>query len=414
MFEIFKFEIYKIVKSKLFVISLFIVFVTIFVLIAGSLSSVSSYDNSGNAINGYNAIEYEKKFTEKNSGKITPQKIAEVIDTYNLIANNSENLNEYNTIKDSVYISELYQYRKIISFIAVVYTSPGLQPDYNVIKELSYDDGLIFYNLRNEQIQAVLDMDYSYGNYSAEEKAAIIKYNENVTEPFDFTYALGWENLLTYAFPFYVILTFIACVNISSVFSNEFQNGTVDVILSSKHGRNKVFYAKIISALLLSTLVFAMFTVVYFFAFVAVYGFEGSSVSIQTLSLLSVYNLTLGETFVAIVGISYVTFILVIFFTLTISAICKNNFTSVLLSLALFFIPMFFNYSKSSKLFNYVVDLFPIKALNTFEMFKQYKLYGLAGAYIRQPYFMIILMLILSAISFAATKSIYSRCKVNS
>ncbi len=256
-------------------------------------------------------------------------------------------------------------------------------------------------------------MDYSYGNYSAAEKAAIIKYNENVTEPFDFTYALGWENLLTYAFLFYVILTFITFVNISPVFSNEFQNGTVDVILSSKHGRNKVFYAKIISALLLSTLVFAMFTAVYFLAFAAVYGFEGSDVSIQTLNLLSVYDLTLGETFAAIVGISYVAFILVIFFTLTISAICKNNFTSVLLSLALFFIPIFFNYSKSSKLFNYIVDLFPIKALNAFEMFKQYKLYGLAGAYIRQPYFVIIFMLVLSAISFAATKNIYSRCKVN-
>ncbi len=57
MFEIFKFEIYKIVKSKLFVISLLIVFATIFVLIAGSLSSVSSYDKNGNAINGYSAIE---------------------------------------------------------------------------------------------------------------------------------------------------------------------------------------------------------------------------------------------------------------------------------------------------------------------------------------------------------------------
>lgn len=129
---------------------------------------------------------------------------------------------------------------------------------------------------------------------------------------------------------------------------------------------------------------------------------------IQILYLLSIYELTLGEAFFEAVLISYTAFIFVIFFTIMISILCRNNFISVLLSLSLFFIPAFLNYSKSSKLFNYAIDLFPIKALNAFEMFKQYKLYGFSDMLIRQPYFIMALMPVLSIILITAAKNIYS------
>ena len=220
---------------------------------------------------------------------------------------------------------------------------------------------------------------------------------------------MGWESLIEYVFPFFVILTFAALINVSSVFSNEFQRGTAQVILSSKHGRSKIFTAKIISAFLVSTIMFAVFVGIYVLTFAAVYSLEGSGASIQSLILLSVYDLTLEEAFFTVVLIAYAAYIFVIFFTLTISVICKSNFTSVLLALALYFIPIFLNYSKSSKLFNYIVDLFPIKALNAFEMFKQYKLYGFSETLVRQPYFVMALMPILAVILTAAAKSIYSR-----
>lgn len=409
MLNILKFELYKIVKRKLFLFSPIIILGTIITLLSATLSSVYSYDENGNYVYGYKAIKYEKACAEKISGEFTPEKVADVIELYNTIASDTDNLDEYGTIKDSVYNSELYPYRKIISCVWVTYTQTGLQPDYNIIKTLTYDDGLDFYNRRDKQIIDTLNMDYSYGNYSDEEKNVILKFNENVSEPYVLGYTLGWESLIEYAFPFFVILTFVALINVSSVFSNEFQRGTAQVILSSKHGRSKIFTAKIISAFLISTVMFAVFVGIYVLTFAAVYSLEGSGASIQSLILLSVYDLTLGEAFLTAVIIAYAAFIFVIFLTLTISVICKSNFTSVLLALALYFIPIFFNYSKSSKLFNYIVDLFPIKALNAFEMFKQYKLYGFSETLVRQPYFVMALMPILAVILTAAAKSIYSR-----
>lgn len=408
MINILKFELYKIVKRKLFLFSSLLILGTIILLLMATLSSVSSYDKNGIYVNGYKAIKYEKAYAEKISGELTSEKIADVIELYNTIAGNSDNLTEYGTIKESVYISELYPYRKIVSCISAAYTHTGLQPDYNIIKALTYDDGLDFYSRRDKQIIDTLNMDYSYGNYSDTEKNVVLKFNENVSEPYVMGYTLGWENLIEYAFPFFVILTFAALMNVSSVFSNEFQRGTAQVILSSKHGRSKIFTAKIISAFLISTVMFAVFIGIYVLIFAVVYGLEGSRSSIQSLNLLSVYDLTLGEAFFTAVLISYAAFIFVIFFTLTISVMCKSNFTSVLLALAFYFIPIFLNYSKSSKLFNYIVDLFPIKALNAFEMFKQYKLYGFSETLIRQPYFVMALMPILSVITIAAAKNIYS------
>lgn len=409
MLNILKFELYKTVKRKLFLFSPIIILGTAVILLAASLSSAYSYDENGNEVRGYKVVRYEKEYAEKISGELTAEKIADVIELYNTIAGKSDNLTEYGTIKESVYISELYPYRRLVSYIAAVYTHTGLQPDYNVIKTLTYEDGLDFYGRRNKQISDTLNMDYSYGNYSDAEKNVILKFNGNVSEPYIWGYTLGWESLIEYAFPFFVILTFTVLINVSPVFSNEFRRGTAQVILSSKHGRSKIFTAKIISAFFISTLMFAVFTGIYVLTFAAVYGLEGSGASIQSLNLLSVYDLTLGEAFFTAVLISYAAFIFVIFFTLTISVMCKSNFTSVLLALALYFMPIFLNYSKSSKLFNYIADLFPIKALNAFEMFKQYKLYGFSDILIRQPYFVMLLMPILSVIFTAAAKRIYLR-----
>ncbi|MDE7289164.1 MAG: ABC transporter permease subunit, partial [Oscillospiraceae bacterium] len=409
MLDILKFELYKIVKRKLFLFSPIIILGTIITLLTGTLSSAYSYDENGNHVFGYKAIKYEKAYAEKVSGELTPEKVADAIELYNKIANNPDNLTEYGTFKESAYILELYPYQKIIRCVAVAYTQNGFQPDYRMIETLTYDDGLDFYNRRDKQIIDTLNMDYSYGNYSDAEKNIILKFNGNVSEPYVLGYTLGWESLIQYSFAFFVILTFVALINVSSVFSNEFQRGTAQVILSSKHGRSKIFTAKIISAFLISTLMFVVFVGIYVLTYAAVYGLDGSGASIQSLNLLSVYDFTLGEAFFTAVIIAYAAFIFVIFFTLTISVICKSNFTSVLLALALYFIPIFLNYSKSSKLFNYIVDLFPIKALNAFEMFKQYKLYGFSETLVRQPYFLMALMPILTVILTVAAKNIYSR-----
>lgn len=408
MLDIFKFELYKITKRRLFIFSPVIIIGAVTALLAASLSSAYSYDEKGNEVRGIAAVGYEREYAEKVSGELTPEKISEAAALYNDISADPDNLNEYGIIKDSVYIKNIYPYRRLISYMGQIYTPVGLPPDHSIIKTLTYKDCREFYIRRTEQIMGTLDMDYSYGNYSAAEKGAVMALNSEISEPYILSYAPGWEGIAENYFPFFVILTFVVFVNVSSVFSNEFQCGAAQIILSSKYGRTKIFTAKFMAAFLLSTLMFAAFTAIYILAFAACYGLEGGGADIQMLYLFSVYDLTLGEAFFEAALISYSAFIFVIFFTMMISVLCRNNFISVLLALSLFFMPAFLNYSKSSRLFNFIVDLFPVKALNTFEMFRHYKLYGFSDMLIRQPYFILALMPVLSVILIAAAKNIYS------
>ncbi len=53
-----------------------------------------------------------------------------------------------------------------------------------------------------------------------------------------------------------------------------------------------------------------------------------------------------------------------------------------------------------------------IKAINTFDMFRQYKIYGFSETFVRQPYFIMSLMPILSVVLIIAGKRIYSRLKL--
>lgn len=229
MLNILKFELYKIVKRKLFLFSPIIIIGTILTLLMASLSSTYSYDENGNEVRGCTAVRYEREYSEKASGELTAERLAEMIGLYNDISGEPDNLNEYGVIKDSVYITNIYPYRRLVSYIAAIYTHTGLQPDYSIIKTLTYEDGLDFYSRRNKQLIGTLNMDYSYGNYSDAEKIAIMDFNDEISEPYTLNYALGWESMIENIFPFFVILTFVAFVNVSSVFSNEFQCGAAQI-----------------------------------------------------------------------------------------------------------------------------------------------------------------------------------------
>ena len=225
MLDIFKFELYKITKRRLFIFSPVIIIGAVTALLAASLSPAYSYDEKGNEVRGIAAVGYEREYAEKVSGELTPEKISEAAALYNDISADPDNLNEYGIIKDSVYIKNIYPYRRLISYMGQIYTPVGLPPDHSIIKTLTYKDCREFYIRRTEQIMGTLDMDYSYGNYSAAEKGAVMALNSEISEPYILSYAPGWEGIAENYFPFFVILTFVVFVNVSSVFSNEFQCG---------------------------------------------------------------------------------------------------------------------------------------------------------------------------------------------
>lgn len=76
-----------------------------------------------------------------------------------------------------------------------------------------------------------------------------------VDTPFEYGYALGWSNFGS-ASEMLIVCIIGICIAIAPVFAEEYRTGTASIILSTRYGKNKVITAKIISALLFSTIIF--------------------------------------------------------------------------------------------------------------------------------------------------------------
>ena len=96
-----------------------------------------------------------------------------------------------------------------------------------------------FYQDRHAQVQSIVDMDYTTGNYTQAEKDTILKLDAKVSDPITYDYSDGWKTLLTRDFPtVFLLIALVVCIIISPVFAYEYQTGADAVVLSSKYGRS--------------------------------------------------------------------------------------------------------------------------------------------------------------------------------
>lgn len=414
MKELVRLEFQKILKSKLSIISILALAVVIIFMIAAALSSVSSYSESGESIRGFEAIKREQVLQKEVEGPVTPESIADVIALYQKIGSDPANLNDHNSIRDDVYINNLYKYQFYFNAIATVYAPSGETVDYAVIDSLTYEDGLNFYNVRSDKIKGILDMDYTYGNYSEAEKARIMAMDSELNTPFTYSYKTGWQNILQNMFMFFVAVSFVMCICVAPTFSNEFQTGAASIILSSRNGKTKVFYAKIIAGMLFSTLLFFTALLVFTSAFLVIFGAGGYSSNFQVLSFTSVYNITILEGYLIAALVAYLAFMAIVALTLLVSVAFKNNFAVIILAATMLFVPLFIPNSRTIRFFNYAINLLPSKALNGFDtLCSSFSLYGFGKILVPQPFVMVVFSAIVITLALAVSKEIYKRLQVH-
>ena len=117
-----------------------------------------------------------------------------------------------------------------------------------------------FYQERHAQVQSILDMDYTTGNYTQTEKDTIMKLDAEVSSPITYDYSDGWKTLLIRDFQtVFLLIALVVCIIISPVFAYEYQTGTDAVVLSSRYGRQETVLAKIIAG-------FSITSIIYFIA----------------------------------------------------------------------------------------------------------------------------------------------------
>lgn len=312
MFDLTRFELKKIWAKKI-VLAGFALLLIFNDLLYKSSSHIIVWPNqNSDYLRGLEAIEFDKKITQKYEGLLTNEKVQEML-------------------KDFMPSESFLQQIGGMNIAAIVMNSTQTA----VQSRFANPDG-------TWNGMTVKDI---YGNNEIQ-----VGYNT------------GWLNTCFYMIKLIMALGIFMILVISPVFSGEY-SGMDAIILTSKYGKTKCVSAKLIAAFVSAFFITTVFVILNLVAAYVTYGAEGLNASISFSSLnyfetlpcgmvttdLLTYKIILA--FTSVIGIAAL--------TLIISSVYKNTFATLAVAAAIHVIPIMLPISEHHPLFKYL-SLFPI------------------------------------------------------
>ncbi len=380
MLTLYKFELRKIVRRKIVWITGGILLVGL--LIWGIASAVlpQNREYSDSSLIGYEVNQAEREASEQISGRTIDQAlIDEMRPAY----------------KDFIYNGD---YKAALPYLDV-YNLIGNVLGTTASAEILGCDSTVFY----ERLYSILEANSS----SDLTKEAVINDPIVYQGYFD-----GWRQITG-------MMKLIACMEImfvticlSTVFTVEHTRKTDQVILCTRHGKKKLYTAKILAGLtvgmgftiLLSALMFGIISFLY--------GLQGYHTILQFV-LLRPFDLSIGQAVLILVALSFVGTALVSLFTMTLSEVTKSSIATMGIITGILIITMFIMEMPANlKLLSEIWYMLPSNLVSLSGAFR-YSMFRVGGnpliAYQYAPCIYLILALAFIVIG----KVVYNRYQVN-
>ncbi len=245
-----------------------------------------------------------------------------------------ESSKAYQTIPSEVYPyyeSDEFQenarpYEFVYTMIRSAFNKQGMNFDRNDLQNISKEDANSYYENRLSQYRANLD---SNPLYTQENIERIIALDDMIDKPFILEYVGGYDRYFELSQSNMILIILLICFIISPIFSNEYQTGTSNLILTSKNGRKSQISAKFFTSITLTNaLVVALLSTCYI-SMIILYGTQGANAQIQLLLPLNTYNFTLSEVCILLVFTTLFGSILMTSVSLIISSISSKSFISL-------------------------------------------------------------------------------------
>lgn len=356
--------------------------ITVLVFVAIFLASVEGTNawitaEDGKDLYGIAAIQLRKEYNRQLAGPLTVEKVADAIERYHKTRNDPKNLDQ-GEFTNEAYAKYAVKDQQIHNLIRFAF-SPVREYDHYIIDKLSPNDATAFYQKRMDKVNEYLNFEYSYGNYSAEDKSFFMKMNESIPVPFQMDYVTGWEKVLQNMLGIFLISAFVIAICLAPVFAGEYQSGADSIILSSRYGRNKVIFAKLKASLIVSLGLIALALTTYTLLLLGICGFDGGSASVQIVDLMAPVPYTVFQTYLWTILIGGLACLLVGAVTLWLSSRMNTPFSVIIIVVILILGPLFIPSSKSSRFFNHMMDLLPSNMMDSFRKVTNYEVFHIFG-----------------------------------
>lgn len=318
-----------------------------------------TYEENGReiTIKGRVALAIRKELQSPNAGEVTPEKMAEGLRAY------QENLEIYGDFYGdfplNVHNEKIFPWSPLMNRLHEVMadSESGLAPDYTEITE---EDALHFYERCRTRLTDLMKLEQKR-NPQAQQLAA--KMYEKVSMPF--YYYPGYDtNMFEYEGIYLFLLMFLCVMITAPSFCCEYQTGADDILRSTRHGRHKLAFVKILSLLTISITAFALCMTIFMVISNHLFGWECRQTSMQILfSASTLLGLNMGQLQNLVMLAGFIALLACVSFVLFISSACKNTTLSTGLTIAFVLFPSVFYMMIGNDLSAYLRVLLPSGAL---------------------------------------------------
>ena len=320
-------------------------------------------------------------------GELTGDVIAQIVEDRQDIARQyPEDMN----IPDTVYSQRNQSYRYIEYMINGILSEADAY-DPGAILNLNPEQAKDIYSTWEEKTEGMVQ---EYGKTEEQQEFLRTQY-EKVDTPFYYESPVSWDTMLTYAATYGMILVVLIGFLAAGIFSDEFSLGADAVFFSCRYSRTRAVRSKILTGLLMATVIYwagmALLSGISF----AVMGVSGFNTPYQIDQPYCIYNITFGQEYLIILVCGYIASLLSASVAMLISAKTHSANIAVCIPFILFCASPFIGRALP---FDTFFQLTPDQLLNILNCVKQPYIYQIGRLVFRQIPFIMLFYTLVAAV----------------
>lgn len=337
--RVLRLELKRVLKSRLtwILLGLAMLFSIFLAYLPVSYCYSNYTDEAGNEVRltGLKSIAYEKKQQADASGAVTPERVREAVETYQACLN-EYGVKESYDLPEGVYEREILPIAPLLHGVKEAFADPdtGMAPTIMEISPEQIDD---YYSVCEARIASLMAMEQP-NSPSAQSKA--VKMYHQIGKPFEVypgmnSTVMDYQNILGF-----LVLLFCAVIA-APVFSADYQSGADDILRCTRYGRVHLGMAKVLAALIISGVTFAICALVYILTANCFFGWDCTKTSIQMVySIVTLIEMNIGQLQCLFAAAGLLSVLASVSFTLFLSSKCKSTVVSLAASLVFCIAPV--------------------------------------------------------------------------
>ena len=326
-------------------------------------------------------------------GELTGDVIAQIV------ADRQEIARDYpDEAPDTVYGERIQAYSDITQMVDTILggDAPG------ALQGITTDQAKEIYSIREQYIEQLIQ---KYGD-TPEKQEFLRKQYEKTDTPFYYEPADSWDNMRLYATTYGIILVVLIGFLAAGIFSDEFSLGADAVFFSCRYSRTRAVRSKILTGLLMATVIYwagmALLSGISF----AVMGVSGFNTPYQVDSPYCIYNVTFGQLYLIILVCGYIASLLSASVAMLLSAKTHSANIAVCVPFILFCVSPFIGRALP---FDTFFQLTPDQLVNILNCARRTYIYQIGSLVFRQIPFIMLFYTLAAAVFLPLIYQCYRR-----